>query len=196
MSGHHTLEGKNGRIALKMLEDIHSVLNKNHIEFWLESGTLLGVVRENRLLPWDNDIDIAVKEEYLDQLLVALSEISSLGYRVRTKEFEKDSTPFKKGITRIVKIRNNRFFFFRGNITLDIYIKFRNDDKYFYQCGQAKKGTNASYYETFTEVQFHSKTYKIPNNHEKYLSNKYGNWQVVDKTWNAFEDDPTIMGNV
>ncbi len=196
MSGRHTLEGKNGIVALKMLEDVSDILEKNNIEFWLESGTLLGIVREGRLLPWDNDVDISIKEEYLDKLLSSLSEISSLGYRVRSKIFENDSEPFKKGVTRIVKIRNNRFFFFRGKVTLDIYIKFKKDDKYYYQCGQTKKASNATFYEGLEEITFNEKKYKIPSNHEAYLTCKYGNWKIVDKSWNAFEDDNAIVGNV
>ncbi len=196
MSGRHTLEGKNGIVALKMLEDVSDILEKNNIEFCLESGTLLGIVREGRLLPWDNDVDISIKEEYLDKLLSSLSEISSLGYRVRSKIFENDSEPFKKGVTRIVKIRNNRFFFFRGKVTLDIYIKFKKDDKYYYQCGQTKKASNATFYEGLEEITFNEKKYKIPSNHEAYLTCKYGNWKIVDKSWNAFEDDNAIMGNV
>ena len=196
MSGRHKLEGKNGIVALKMLEDVSAVLEKNHIEFWLESGTLLGIVRENRLLPWDNDVDISIKEEYVDKLLSSLSEISSLGYRVRSKTFENDSSPFKKGVTRIVKIRNNRFFFFRGKVTLDIYIKFKKDDKYYYQCGQTKKASSAAFYEELEEITFNTKKYKIPSDHEAYLTCKYGNWKVVDKKWNAFKDDNVIVGNV
>lgn len=196
MAGKYTLEGENGIIALKMLEDVCTVLEKNNVEFWLESGTLLGIVRESRLLPWDNDIDIAVKEEYLDKLLESLSEISSLGYRIRTKVFKKDNSPFKKDITRIIKIRNYRFFFLKGKVTLDIYIKFKKDNKYFYQCGETKKSTSAIFYEKLEEIEFNLKKYKIPNNHEKYLTNKYGNWKVVDKKWNPFKDDCTIIGKV
>ncbi len=195
MSGHNTLEGKNGTIALKMLQDVSTVLEKNNIEFWLDSGTLLGIVRENRLLPWDNDVDLSIKEEYLDQLLSSLSDISSLGYRVRSKTFENDSSPFIKGKTRIIKVRNKRFFFFRGKVTLDIYIKFKKDDKYFYQCGKTKKASSAVYYKQLEEITFNGKKYKIPHRHEEYLTCKYGKWKIVNKNWNAFKDDNAIVGN-
>jgi len=36
------------------------ILNTHKISYWLTDGTLLGIVRENRILPWDLDIDIAV----------------------------------------------------------------------------------------------------------------------------------------
>ena len=36
------------------------ILDDNEINYWICNGTLLGVIRENRILPWDHDIDIAV----------------------------------------------------------------------------------------------------------------------------------------
>lgn len=55
----------------KVLQDIVEMFKANNINYWLCHGTLLGIIRENRLLPWDHDIDFAVwgeehtKEEIL-----------------------------------------------------------------------------------------------------------------------------------
>jgi len=196
MAGKYTLEGKNGIIALKMLEDVSRVLKKNDVEFWLESGTLLGIVREKRLLPWDNDVDIAIKEESKDKLLFSLKEIASLGYRVRVRKFKINSDPFKLNLPRTIKIKNRKFFFFKGEVNLDIYIKYKKDKKYYYQCGTTKKATNAAYYDTLDEIEFNSNIYKIPNNHEAYLTSKYGEWRVTDKNWSPFIDDNAIVSNM
>ena len=37
-----------------------NLLDTNKINFWVCHGTLLGIIRESRLLPWDHDIDFAV----------------------------------------------------------------------------------------------------------------------------------------
>ena len=34
------------------------VLNKLKIDYWVCHGTLLGIMRDKSLIPWDNDIDI------------------------------------------------------------------------------------------------------------------------------------------
>jgi len=39
-----------------------NLLNKHKIKYWLCHGTLLGVIRDNSLIEWDNDIDIASKK--------------------------------------------------------------------------------------------------------------------------------------
>ena len=40
--------------------EIIKILNEHKIKYWICQGTLLGIVRDNQLIPWDHDIDIAV----------------------------------------------------------------------------------------------------------------------------------------
>ena len=40
--------------------EIIKILNGHKIKYWICQGTLLGIVRDNQLIPWDHDIDIAV----------------------------------------------------------------------------------------------------------------------------------------
>ena len=59
------------------LETIN-ILNNNKIQYWLCHGTLLGIIRDNELIPWDHDIDIAVwdsnnlKDKFLPPQLIRL----------------------------------------------------------------------------------------------------------------------------
>ena len=39
---------------------IIKILNKFKIKYWICQGTLLGIIRDNQLIPWDPDIDIAI----------------------------------------------------------------------------------------------------------------------------------------
>mgnify|MGYP003997540445 FL=1 len=45
-------------LILRMLADTNSVLQKLGIVYWLDCGTLLGAIRDNQLIAWDNDIDL------------------------------------------------------------------------------------------------------------------------------------------
>ena len=193
MAGHYTLEGKNGTIALQMLKDITDLLDKNNIEYWLEGGTLLGIIRENRLLPWDNDMDISIKEEEYSKLL---DIIKKLNYIVWFKEFDKDDAPFEKGKKRLIKIRNRKFLFFRGEVALDIFIKFKKDNEYFWQVGKKKKSVDAKYYEELIKYSFDSKEYLVPKLYEEYLTYRYGDWKTPVKEWNTYIDDKAIKGDI
>ena len=47
------------KIDQNLIETI-GILEKNDIPYWLCQGTLLGIIRDDELIPWDHDIDIAV----------------------------------------------------------------------------------------------------------------------------------------
>ena len=64
----------------KTLKHASELLRDNGINFWVCHGTLLGIIRENRLLPWDRDIDLAVWDHENDKEQVA-KIFESKGYQ-------------------------------------------------------------------------------------------------------------------
>jgi len=43
-----------------LLWQIKEILDKYNIEFWLDCGTLLGAVRDGRIISWEHDLDFGV----------------------------------------------------------------------------------------------------------------------------------------
>lgn len=55
------------RVALDVLDELNEYCNANNVEYYLIGGSLIGAVRTNDLLPWDDDIDVAMKRDDYDR---------------------------------------------------------------------------------------------------------------------------------
>lgn len=60
--------GNYRKIAIKLLRKTIKMLNKYDIKYMLISGTLLGYVRHNDFIPWDDDIDLIVDKTILTKI--------------------------------------------------------------------------------------------------------------------------------
>lgn len=77
--------------------EVIKVLNKKRINYWICHGTLLGIIRDNNLIPWDHDIDIAVWSSSSLRKKI-LSIMINKKYKLKKKYFNNDLLTFvKKG---------------------------------------------------------------------------------------------------
>ncbi len=194
MAGTIQLTGKYARLGEKALRDVVEILEAENIPYVLEGGTLLGIVRENRLLPWDNDLDLTITRPYTNKLLGARWKFWLKGYRTRVRKIKNDSEHFKKGDARILKIQTTRFFFFKDVSLMDIFIKDLTGDRYYWTVSEKNvlKSAPRKYYEKFTTFSFNDKLYSIPAEYDAYLQSRYGDWKTPKQTWDFTKDDLSI----
>jgi len=67
-----------------------NLFNELNIQYWIDSGALLGLVRDGQLLPWDDDIDIGVWQQGRDVLLNNTSRFSQNGILVSVQKYKGD----------------------------------------------------------------------------------------------------------
>ncbi|MCT0016666.1 LicD family protein [Lactococcus lactis subsp. lactis] len=59
---------------LSILKYIDQICRENKIEYTLIGGSLLGSIRHGGFIPWDGDIDIALRREQYEKLMPILSQ--------------------------------------------------------------------------------------------------------------------------
>ncbi len=154
--------------ALKDLKDIKKVLDEVGVKFWLFHGTLLGAIRNDDWIPWDDDVDICVMEE---DLLPKLKEIRKrfmdLGFIARDPE--------KTAGTKLNLYRYNQKNSIDG-LFLDPTYK---NNKY-------RLSRTIRYPRTFFEkeqtIEFKETIFNVPSPPEEFLSWTYGKWKKPIKS--------------
>ena len=72
---------------LDMVKDIDLVCKKHNIKYYLAYGSVLGAVRHQGFIPWDDDFDIMLKLDDYNKFIKACQEdLDSKKYFVQTLE--------------------------------------------------------------------------------------------------------------
>ena len=78
----------------KNLKSLIDILTENKINYWICHGTLLGIIRDNQLIPWDHDIDIGVIENKINRKIFP-AIMKKKGFKEIKKTFLKDDGMMK-----------------------------------------------------------------------------------------------------
>lgn len=154
------------------------ILNQLNIEHFIAYGTLLGYVRDGSLIPYDNDIDIAIKinndVKSVQDVQNELSKIKSL-IDSHCDTFWGD---VGKGIT-IIKIGKKG----DGLIRIDLFPYWIKNNKV-YVWPVVLDGMDMSDIYPLKKISFLNNALNIINNSNKLLEINYGkNWSEPDPLW-------------
>ena len=87
-------------IQLEILNVIDRFCRENDIHYSLYAGTLLGAVRHQGFIPWDDDLDICMSREEYDRFIRIWEEKHPDGYILQNKE---NAPSFSSSFSKIRK---------------------------------------------------------------------------------------------
>lgn len=204
---------KNIDDALKLLKIVIDTFDKHDIKYYLDFGTLIGAMRDNAFIPWDDDIDISLlHEKDYEKIPEILNEIKKeYGYRTYLHTFKQSIEKYLKrekidtapnidftdeNSYQIAKIRDNKFWIFgRGNVCIDIFFKYTyNNYSYWMSYGRVNSIPISMDIKDLKAYNFYDLKCMVPLNYNSYLKSIYGKWKDPDSLWTNEKDCLSIDG--
>ncbi len=155
----------------KNLLEVKEALDKHGVPFWLAFGTFLGAYRDNKIIPYDWDSDLAIFYEHSLTLYVALNALEKLGYEPVVNS-DYSLLMLRKGVP---------------SEKIDLCMFHVGGDKRIWR----NIKYDASDFENFKVIKFLGTDWRILNNPEKWLSYTYGsNWREPIKNLGVSDGNP------
>lgn len=152
------------------LLDLNDLFNAYNLKFFLISGTLLGAIRENKLLGHDNDIDVGVFENITPQTIYNLIKKSDRFFELKSRS------------EKIIRLKHI------NGINIDIFYHYEEDAVYWHS-GVKVKWKNTLF--NLKDYNFLGQTFKIPDQPELYLIENYGEgWVEPQVDFDSTFDTP------
>lgn len=184
----------------EVLKEVIEILEMEQIPYWVDCGTCLGVFRYEGVIPWDNDIDIAILQPDFDNVKRALRKLDPNRYAVldwssrdKPKSFLK---VYLKGTDVLLDIYNYRIN--EGNNSFEYILS--NEDNVFmseeWRHRERKYKTAVPFDLIFPlkKALFDGIEVSVPNKIEEYLKLRYGEnldpIMIFDKESNSYINDP------
>jgi len=153
------------KLAADDLKSIKQVLDKNDINFFIYFGTCLGIVRDGKLIHYDDDVDVGIIENVsLDKKLKVYEDLMSEGFTVSA--ITKDNAWAKRNV----------------HASLDFWRVIPDG----LEGGYKRIKIDTGMFTKLATIEFNGDVYNMPSNTEEYLKLTYGNWRVPAKTQGRF----------
>lgn len=145
-------------IAFENLKLVAQVLNNLGIKWGPFLGTLLGIIRENDFITWDEDTDLYILEEDEDILKNALWELIPLGFEVIRYE--------RRGLYSIMRKGEYIDFYIMHKITPEL--RHSGGSDYIFN----------KYLTTTIPWDFKGLPISVPKDYDEFLTFQYGDWKT------------------
>lgn len=151
-----------------ILVEMRQRLDQAGITFLLMHGTLLGCIRDKRLIPWDNDIDLGCLMNSEEVKHSIVSVIINMGYSVRV--VEDGAWKGKCVIVGVTDVKDNCR---SGNLSFSIKFITRIADGYV-ESGSAHVSHSLDSIKHIEQISFLGTKFHIPAKPQELFKQWYG----------------------
>ncbi len=195
---HHKVQfdSKSEKEAIDFLYQIDDIIKNSNTNYWIEGGTLLGAVRDKKLIPWDHDLDMGIINNSDVEIENLIKNLKKKFY-VSVKPFRGDRT-WKLGKYRVLKIYPKKWLFFKEDLCCDLFVYYKGtlegEEVYKYVVWGKNAYHKKKFFDCIDSIEFYNKKINVPNNPESFLEVKYGkDWRIPKEKWNVALDDGSIV---
>lgn len=168
--------------AQDLLLTLNTFCRGREISLCLDSGTLLGAVRDKGLIPWDDDIDLAIDKANFTRLLESLPDLNS----VLTEKFNVDWQVVVINVNGVDACINLEFSNSSSSnyVLFDVSVQLRESTNGYSEL--VSSGglffAPAKHFDRYEPIAFLGDTFCAPHDKETFLTFMYGHWQTPKKT--------------
>lgn len=171
------------RQGVRIIQKMQKILDDTGFVFFFDMGTLLGIVREGRLLKHDMDVDIGVivdgeeDKSVLKNLLVTAGAQLKYEYVVQELGTIEQSYLYKG-------VKFDISYYYREADGDVCYLMYRDPEKIYRDFQMDVVKLTCPTVVAVTKVSFQGLQINAPINPEAYLAVRYGeNWRIPDKKY-------------
>lgn len=149
---------------------ICDILDEIGIDFFLQTGILLGAIRERNFIKWDWGVDFSVFSDDLIHKIEPLKKVlKDNGFEILNEENIKSEVKiFFRGIEPL-EVTGYTIFGWNYSKTKNIYWR-------------ANYTVPSRFLNNFSKVQLFDRIFNCPNPPKEYLTYAYGNWEKPLRT--------------
>lgn len=163
--------------GIQVMERCCTALEELNLNYFLTDGTLLGLIREGRFIPHDNDIDVNIIGE------AEFKEIHSMFLRKLGMTLGR-KTMYRRRIQQLIYYTADRIIFDM------VFWKVDGDNiKNYAELGFMREQPY-SFYRKPGEISFCGKTYPVPFPVDEWLAMRFGaDWRIPKVSKGNWMDD-------